>query len=140
MALAGLLALDIVGGIVTNATSSAKRWYHRSDATRWHHFAFVSLHAIQLGLVALVFRDMDWGYFGFFYSLLMTGGAILLLVPRYLQRPIGFLLFTAVILVDRYAMHPTPGLEWFIPLFFLKLFLSHLLVETAYRPKGARAP
>lgn len=33
---------------------------------------------------------------------------------------------------DRYLFVPTPGLEWFLPLFFLKLLASHLLNETAY--------
>lgn len=29
---------------------------------------------------------------------------------------------------------PTPGLEWFIPLLFLKLLISHLLREEPYLP------
>lgn len=30
-AIAVILVFDIVGGIATNATSTAKRWYHRAE-------------------------------------------------------------------------------------------------------------
>ncbi|EDX84502.1 hypothetical protein S7335_2199 [Synechococcus sp. PCC 7335] len=35
---------------------------------------------------------------------------------------------------NHYLLIPTPGLEWLLPLFFLKLLVSHLLNETAYLP------
>ena len=134
LVLAGLLALDVVGGIATNATSSAKRWYHRAYTKRWNHFAFAALHAIQLILVAVVVRGADWAFFGTYYSLLLVGSGMLLWIPKYLQRPVGLLLFAVLLLIDQYGIPPTSGLEWFIPLFFLKLFISHHLAETAYRP------
>jgi hypothetical protein len=34
------LAFDTAGGIVTNATSSAKRWYHRGGQVLQQHIAF----------------------------------------------------------------------------------------------------
>jgi hypothetical protein len=43
-AAAALLAFDISGGITTNATSSAKRWYHREGHGTKAHLAFLSVH------------------------------------------------------------------------------------------------
>ncbi|MDB9528690.1 hypothetical protein PN498_22045 [Oscillatoria sp. CS-180] len=51
-----------------------------------------------------------------------------------LQRPIALGLYGLALIGDRYLLTPTPGLEWFLPLFFLKLLISHLLNETAYPP------
>src|SRR5574337_1540630 len=42
--LCALLAFDIAGGIITNATSSAKRWYHRAGQGFRQHFRTVLLH------------------------------------------------------------------------------------------------
>jgi hypothetical protein len=30
LAVAGLIAMDLVGGVATNATAAGQRWYHRS--------------------------------------------------------------------------------------------------------------
>ena len=45
---ATFLALDIAGGIVTNATTSAKRWYHREGRGFRAHFGFVALHVVYI--------------------------------------------------------------------------------------------
>jgi hypothetical protein len=54
--LAAWLAFDMVGGIITNATSSAKRWYHRPGQGFKEHFNFIALHIGYLFLVAWLFR------------------------------------------------------------------------------------
>ena len=47
-----LLAFDIAGGVVTNATSSAKRWYHRAGQGARQHLQFVALHIVHVIIVA----------------------------------------------------------------------------------------
>ncbi len=44
-----VLALDIGGGIVTNATSAAKRWYHRKGHGHGKHFMFVCAPSVASG-------------------------------------------------------------------------------------------
>ncbi|MFZ0613588.1 MAG: hypothetical protein WAM73_15220 [Desulfobacterales bacterium] len=55
-----MLAFDIVGGVTTNATSSAKRWYHRSGQTALNHMGFIALHLLHIFLVAWLFRKLDY--------------------------------------------------------------------------------
>jgi len=131
-----LLAFDIVGGIITNATSSGKRWYHRAGQGFPQHFGFVALH---LGHLAL----MSWLFLGFALSWLVTSGLYLLvsgvailLAPLYLQRPIALLMYAGSVLLALYALVPPPGMEWFLPLFYLKLLVAHLPKEEAYHPSG----
>ncbi|MBD2259434.1 hypothetical protein [Pseudanabaena sp. FACHB-2040] len=127
--LIALLALDLVGGVLTNATSAAKRWYHRPGQGWQQHLAFVSLHVIHVWLVAVLFRGGDW-VFGLSTSGYLLGAAILILrSPLYLQRPVALGLYGLALLGDRYLFTPTPGLEWFLPFFFLKLLVSHLLQD-----------
>lgn len=133
----GLLALfgfDLSGGVLTNATNAAKRWYHRPGQGWRQHLLFVASHLFHIGSVALFFRGGDWAFFGSVSAYLLLAAGLILSVPLYLQRPIAFGLYGLSLIGSFYLLTPMPGLEWFLPLFFLKLLVSHLLNETAYRP------
>ncbi len=132
--LASLLALDMVGGIVTNATSSAKRWYHREGQGFWRHLGFTALHTGHIFLVAWLFRDMDWHFLTLGSIFLLAAATLILKTPLYLQRPVALFLFAMSLPLTQYAFSPTPGLEWFLPFLFPKLLVSHLLREEPYRP------
>ncbi|MBZ0276137.1 MAG: hypothetical protein K8I60_08335 [Anaerolineae bacterium] len=136
--LAALLALDMTGGVVTNAATAAKRWYHRPGQTARHHLGFVSVHAAQLLIVSLAFRDADWGYFVLTYGYLMVASFIIVNMPLYLQRPVSLLAYMLVVGLGGYLLTPTPGMEWFLPVFYLKLLVSHLPYETPFKPRETR--
>lgn len=125
-----IFGFDLVGGVLTNATSSAKRWYHRKGQGWRQHLAFVSLHIVHILLVALLFRGGDWGFFVSVSIYLLAASVTILRSPLYLQTPVALGLYGLSVLGDRYLFSPIPGLEWFLPLFFLKILVSHLLPET----------
>jgi hypothetical protein len=129
------LAADLIGGVITNATSSAKRWYHRRGQTNIHHLMFIAVHALQLFLVAWFFRDGDWTFFVTVYVYLLLAALLILNVPLYLQRPFAMLLFVDALLLNAYLFEPVAGLEWFLPVFFLKLIVCHLLPEYPFQPR-----
>ncbi len=135
LGLISLLGFDLAGGVLTNATSSAKRWFHREGQTWQHHLIFVSIHIFHIFLVALLFRDADWGFLAIASSYLIGASILILRTPLYLQRPVAFGLYGLALLGNSYLFAPTVGLEWFLPLFFLKILISHLLKETPYRPE-----
>ncbi|MEM8829930.1 MAG: hypothetical protein AAGE96_11295 [Cyanobacteria bacterium P01_G01_bin.19] len=135
LGLISLLGFDLVGGVLTNATSSAKRWFHRKGQTWQHHITFVSIHFLHIFLVALLFRNGDWSFLAIASSYLISASALILRTPLYLQRPVAFGLYGLALLGNSYLFAPTVGLEWFLPLFFLKILISHLLKETPYRPE-----
>ncbi|WP_416669124.1 hypothetical protein [Egbenema bharatensis] len=134
LVVAAVLALDLVGGIITNATASAKRWYHRPGQGFWQHMSFISLHVLHVLLVVLLFRSEDRLFFVVVSAYLLSAAFLILQAPLYLQRPIALGLYTLALLGDRYLFAPTLGLEWFLPCFFLKVLVSHLLKEQPYRP------
>jgi hypothetical protein len=136
IALAVLLAFDLAGGVVTNATSSAKRWYHRAGQGLRQHITFIAVHGVHLALVASLFRDGNWAWAVGWFAFLMAASALILLLPLYLQRPAAFSIFGLGLLLSIYVDSPISGLEWFIPVFLLKLLLSHLLREEPYRPES----
>lgn len=130
----GLFAFDLTGGIITNATAPAKRWYHRAGQGFAQHFAFTAVHLLHLFLVAWLFRSMDWNFLLIASAYLLGAACIILLVPLYLQRPVAMLLLALSFLLNIYFLAPTVGLEWFLPFFYLKLLVSHLVHEEPYRP------
>jgi hypothetical protein len=134
LGLIAILGFDLVGGVLTNATAAAKRWYHRPGQGWQQHMGFVGVHLVHIGLVALLLRGGDGLFFAGVASYLLLAAGLILASPLYLQRPVALGLYGLALLGDRYLFAPTPGLEWFLPVFFLKLLVSHLLNETAYRP------
>ncbi|MCD1294045.1 hypothetical protein CUJ83_03425 [Methanocella sp. CWC-04] len=79
---------------------------------------------------------MDWGYFFIVYCYLLLAALIILLSPLYLRRPVALILFSFGILINIYLLSPTPGLEWFVPFFCVKLLVSHILREEHYPPNN----
>ena len=132
-----LLGMDMVGGVVTNSTSAAKRWYHRPGQGFQEHMTFICIHALQIAAVSFQFvtdEEEKWVYFGLVYGFLLVSSTIVLTVPLYIQRPVAMALAAAAIPGSMSRLVPqTPGLEWFLPLLFLKLLVSHLTQETPFR-------
>lgn len=129
-----ILAFDMVGGVVTNATSSAKRWYHRCGQGFYQHFSFTSAHVLHLFLVAWLFLDKDWTWAIVAGAYLLAAAALILKAPVYLQRPVALTLYIGGLVIGLWILATPPGLEWFLPVFYLKLLVSHLPHEEPYRP------
>lgn len=131
---AALIALDMVGGVITNATGAAKRWYHRPGQRARHHLGFVALHAVQPLVVVALFEPHDvafaWGTFG----LALVGALVVLAAPPYLQRPVAGAALATGLVVGSSVLSPPSHFEWFLPVFLVKLLWSHLVREEPYRP------
>jgi len=126
-------AFDLTGGVIFNATSSAKLWYHRSGQGFKQLFGSTSAHIHPL-LIAWLWLDGDWGYFVITYGFLLFAAILILRVPLYLQRPFALTLYLAGLIIGLYFLAPIKGLEWFLPFFYLKLLISHLLKEAPFQP------
>ena len=127
--LAALLMLDVLGGVVANATASARRWYHRPGQGARQHLAFIALHGLHLALVAAVFRSGDGVWFVIVYTALMCGAALTVALPTHLKRPTALALVSALVILESFWLTPTALLPWFLPLLFLKLMYSHLVPD-----------
>jgi len=123
---ATLFAFDLAGGVVTNATVSAQRWYHREGQGFKQHFGFVAAHVLHLCVVAALFRSGEWRYAIAWSIMLLGATAIVLIAPKNLRRAMALLATGAALAISLYGFAPTIGLEWFIPVLFLKLLVSHL--------------
>ncbi len=129
-----VLAFDIGGGIVTNSTSAAKRWYHRPGHGRLQHFGFVAAHLVHIGLMAFLFADAPIYYALALGGMLMVSTVTLLFTPLYLQRPMAVGLAMIVIMAGQLPLFELAGLNWFIPALMLKLILGHALKEAPFQP------
>ena len=54
--------------------------------------------------------------------------------PLYLQRPLAMLIYLFAMTVDTYFFY-LPGMEMFVPIFFLKLLICHLLRGAPFLPR-----
>jgi hypothetical protein len=134
IALASLIAFDVAGGVVANATNSAKRWYHRTGQEFIQQFIFILIHGVHILIIAIFFRDMDWMYFFLTYSYLLISSAMIIRTPISLQRPVALLFYGIGLLLSIYTLPAMPGLQWFLPLLYLKLLVSHLIFEAPFSP------
>ena len=123
---AALLALDMVGGVVTTATASGRRWYHRASLGASAQMGFVGLHLLHLLLVSWLFLGWDP------FWVLAAGGWLLFAAlavvsaPAYLRRPLALLGYAIALILALFLLPQPEGLEWFLPLYYLKLLVSHL--------------
>ncbi|MFW5692389.1 MAG: hypothetical protein ACOCX3_03465 [Chloroflexota bacterium] len=137
---AGVLALDMIGGVITNATSSGKRWYHRTGQGFRQHMLFVLIHIVQPTLLVLFFDPGNWAFVAGSYGYLVLASLLILLTPLYLQRPLAGLLLLGGFFLSLYVLPAPRYFEWFLPVFYTKLLSSHLLREEPYRPASEVQP
>lgn len=133
-AVVAFLALDMVGGIATNLTSAAKRWYFRKGNGFKEHISFVAQHIVQLALASYFFLDFDIVWIAVIYGYLILSCALILWCPLYLQRPVSGMVFAASLALSMYVFESPEHLQWFLPLFFFKLQVCHIVREEPYRP------
>ena len=137
---ASLLALDMVGGVITNSLGSMKRFLHTDKQLdlSWlgklvgSKFLFPLIH-IQI-FAAPLFFDVSWEYAFFWYGSMM--GSVLLIhsLPLYLHRAVALLIVMLSIMIGPIVFLPPVGLEWLAPIYMIKLVLSHGVREEPYRP------
>jgi hypothetical protein len=134
-----LLAFDLSGGVITNATAAAKRWYHRPGQGWPQQLAFVLPHGLHLVALVGVFPDLGWLFALFSYAYLIGATLTILAVPLYLQRPVALIAYVGAVLLNS-VLAPPLALAWVLPVYFLKLLVAHLLKEAPYaqEPGGSR--
>jgi len=139
LVVASLLMLDLTGGVVTNATGAAKRWYHRPGQGRGAHLRFVAFH-VQPFLLVWVLGEGEWLYATMAYGYMLAGAAVVLATPLYLRRPVAMLALVVGLLVAIYGPSAPAHCEWFLPLLLVKILVSHLLREEPSRPAPRPLP
>jgi hypothetical protein len=130
LGLAVILALDLVGGVLTNATNSAKRWYHRpGPGRRRARFLFVATHVLHLAVVAFVLLPDGARWWWTHLALLAISTALVELVPVEIKRPTAMAALVFAVAAGQ-AVAPIAGVLSLVPaLFYLKLLVGHMVPE-----------
>ena len=125
--LGALIGADVIGGAVCNMTETTKRWYHRPKQRPRDHLSFIALHLLHVVAVAWAFRGagFDATYALVIGGWLLASAALVLYAPTALRSPLATTLYAGALGLSLYALGPTPGLEWFVPLLFVKLLIGH---------------
>ena len=125
--LGALIGADVIGGAVCNMTETTKRWYHRPEQRPRDHLGFIALHLLHIVAVAWAFRGagFDAAYALVIGGWLVASAAIVLYAPATLRSPLATTLYAVALGLSLHALGPTPGLEWFVPLLFVKLLIGH---------------
>ena len=136
---AAFLTFDLVGGVLTNATSAAKRWYHRPGQGAKQHLGFVAFHVFQPTLLVLCFAPGDWLFVAGGFGYLLLAAITVVVTPLYLRRPMAMLFLIGGWLLSLYALPAPAGFAWFLPVYYLKILVSHLLPEAPFQPRESSA-
>lgn len=140
--IAVIIAYDVVGGAVANSLNSCKRFYHSYLQTfepsyvklAKNHLFFSLIHIHPL-IVSLVFSSANWFYGLFWYLMLQISVLTVTKIPLYLQRPVSMLIIVTALLINSYFISSPTGLEWLIPVLFIKIVYGHTVQEEPYRPE-----
>lgn len=130
-----IFVFDVTGGVLTNSTVACKLWYHRPEKTQLDRFIFTLVHSLHILIAALFFRDS--GNIAFFVQatlLLVAASVVVMYTPDYLKYTMGLVFVMVAFFTDLYVWTPTKGLEWFIPLMFLKICAGYHVPIVIYHP------
>ncbi|MEV0584445.1 hypothetical protein [Nonomuraea sp. NPDC050310] len=133
-----VIGLDLVGGVMTNATNAAKRWYHHKPARA--RLGFVAAHLVYLAAMAFVVLDAAWGWFLANSALLLAGALLIESVRLEAKRPAAMASYMAAVLVNLTVLPVPEALDWFTVLFFLKLLVCYLVPEAPMRSAPVTGP
>jgi hypothetical protein len=126
VAVLAVVAFDLVGGAVVNATPAASRRFHGPAGSDRRRLAFVAGH-VHLFVLALTVPGFGWAAAALTYGLVLAGAVAVLAAPRPLRRPVAFAV-TAVGGPAALLAAPVPAvLAWVTPVLMVKLLLGHLL-------------
>ncbi|MBD1937722.1 hypothetical protein [Microcoleus sp. FACHB-68] len=131
--IAAIIAFDLVGGAIINVTQTTKNWHHKPEHGFKYHFLFIAFH-LHPAVIAWLYIGGDWAYFLLAYSYLIIAATIILLSPLPLQRAESILLYMGCIVLHNYVLARVPGMEWFLPIYFLKLLVCYLPQEPISLP------
>jgi len=123
--------------VVTNATNSAKRWYHRPGRRTLARLYFVAVHVVHLAVVAFVLLPGDLRWWWTHVMLLTLSAVLIELVPVEVKRPTATAALVCAVAVGQ-AVAPLPGVLVLVPvLFYLKLLVGHLVPEAPLTARRA---
>lgn len=124
--LAALIAADLAGGVVVNASAPARGYYFRPGRGEAHHLGFVALHGVHIALFAAFFATGGATTAAVMWGGLLLGAVLIRAVPVHLRRATAMLcLLTGIVAWQ--ALGSAPGAEWFVPALLLKLLVCYLL-------------
>jgi hypothetical protein len=130
VAVAALVALDVVGGVWANATETTRSWYHRPGSSGRSQLRFAGLHVHPFVLAAL-FAGLSWGSASILYVGVLAATAVIVTAPRALANSIALVAVLALLVGVAVLDGAVPGLEWFPAAYLLKLLAGH-----AVPPRG----
>lgn len=131
VALLVIFAVDAVGGVLTNATGAAKRWYHR-PGTRGERLRFVAVHLAHLALLGGLVLDQRWDWMVLNAALLLGLSVLIEYTPLPIRRPVALGALVAAVLINSIMVPVPDGLGWIALLLYLKLLVSHLIPEAPF--------
>ncbi len=140
----GVIALDVLGGIVANALNAAKRDHHGPPPPNApgagrilrNPVLFSALH-VQPIILALVVPPHAWGWGVGWYLAVLVAVIVVVRVPLPLQRPASFAIGMLTAVSALTVIPAPPGLEWVPAAMVLKLVMAHAVREEPYRAREA---
>ena len=124
-----VIAVDLVGGVLTNATNSAKRWYHR-PGRRGPRLVFVAAHVVYpLVVTGLPAAGADPAWLPANVALLLAAAVLVELAPVDVKRLLAVACYLAAVLVNLTWLPLHPAYAWFPLFFYLKLLVCFLVPE-----------
>ncbi|MEV2237485.1 hypothetical protein [Micromonospora sp. NPDC049891] len=124
-----VIAVDLVGGVLTNATNAAKRWYHR-PGQRARRLGFVAAHlAYPVVVTLLPAAGADPAWLLANAALLLVAAIVVESAPVDVKRLIAMALYLVAVLVNLTFLPLAPAYAWFPLLFYLKLLVCFLVLE-----------
>jgi len=117
-----VLMWDVVGGAVSNSTSSTNRWYMRHPIRI--RFVFIAIHIIQPFLLVWILDDSNLIFALVLYSYMILCAIIILIIQQpELQRPLATVFYIIGMMLITFLFNLSITLQIFGYLYLFKLIV-----------------
>lgn len=122
------LIFILLSGILKSSTATARKGKSGPPQTIGFHLNVVAMHGIDVALAAFFFPSTaPLFFFSSVYCWLLCIALAVLLSHPCVRGTVAMLCYIITVMIDVYFWERIPMVEWFVPLFFLKLIVCDLL-------------
>lgn len=121
-----LLAFDVIGGVVTNETIAARRWFNRDGVSKLKKWLFCLMHLVHICALFLFLNEPALSGFLTYCSLYLASFTLVILTPNYISRAVAAWLYCAfIVLFFEFDYFGLENFKYLLLIFHYKIVVAY---------------
>lgn len=121
-----LLAFDVLGGVVTNETLAARKWFNRDDVSKLKKWLFCLMHLVHICVLFLYLNEPALPGLLTYGSLYLASFTLVILTPNYISRAVAASLYCGfIVLFFEFDYFGLENFKYLLLIFHYKIVVAY---------------